>query len=84
VTPVDRTIVPARYGFIVSKEAIEAVQATPTPEQQTRINAYRRAYHAALGFQPHGLHYIPELGGVWLPPPEGDVEREPEGVPLPH
>lgn len=87
MTPVDRNVIPRTFGRIVSQESIEAVQEWPTPEQQTRINAYRLAYRTALGFPPHGLHYIPELGGVWLPPEEtgeGHVQPEVERIPPPH
>jgi hypothetical protein len=73
-----------RFGFICSGEEITAVQRVPDDREQGIINDYRAAYRVAMQLEPHGLHYIPALGGVWLPPvEETGVEGEVERVALP-
>jgi hypothetical protein len=60
------------FGFICPSVDLNAVQKRPMPEEQKVIDAYRETYRKAVGFAPHGLHYIPfpgleETVAVWLP-----------------
>lgn len=70
-------------GFVCSSEEITAVQKRPSEAQQAIIDAYRATYHLAFTYWPHGLHYLPMLGPVWLPPQEIAAEGEIEGVSFP-
>jgi len=61
--------------LICSQENIQAVQRLPTPPERAAMDAYDRAYKTALGYRPHGMHYIPTPGAketvpVWFPPAE--------------
>lgn len=73
---------PKCFGYVVTNETLEGVQKRATPEQQLVIDEYRERYRRTFGQAAHGLHYLPGLT-VWLPPEEGSVEGEPEGVALP-
>jgi hypothetical protein len=70
-------------GFICSDVDLNAVQRRPSDEEQSVIEFYRGRYLAHFGYLPHGLHYI-DGHCVWLPPQDGSVEREIEGVPAPN
>ena len=62
-----------RYGNIVSGEEVIGVQRDPSQEEQRVINEYRQKFKEAMGYPPHGLHYLPFLGGVWLPPKDQNL-----------
>jgi len=65
------------FGFICTRETIKSVQTKPMPEEQVVIDSYMATYKQAIGFAPHGLHYLPfpgvdETVAVWIPIEEYD------------
>lgn len=64
-----------RRALVCSQESLEAVQRWPTPTEAPVIEEYRLTYKEAVGYYPHGLHYIPfpskpEPVAIWFPPSE--------------
>jgi hypothetical protein len=60
------------FGFICTEEDFNAVQTRPSSEEQVVIDDYRDRYKEAMGYHPHGFHYIlfpgvEETVCVWLP-----------------
>jgi hypothetical protein len=51
-----------RHGFICTEERTEAVQRRPTSAEGEVLDEYRRRYREAVGYAPHGLHYLPMPG----------------------
>lgn len=55
--------------------AVAGVQRHPSPAEEDVILSYMDAYEEAMGFPPHGLHFLPlvldeETTPVWFPPNE--------------
>lgn len=70
---IDAISPPYIYGFICSQERLEAVQRRATPAEAAVLEDYRLTYKGAVGYFPHGLHYLhipgePETVPVWFGP----------------
>jgi hypothetical protein len=60
-----------KWGTLLcSEESVNAVQTVPTENQQRVLDSYCETYEELMGFKPSGLHYLPHIGGVWIPAQE--------------
>lgn len=50
------------HAFLLSDEQTVGVQRRPAPAEAAALDEYRRMYREAVGYPPHGLHYLPLPG----------------------
>lgn len=53
--------------LLVENEQINAAQNTPTEKQKVVLDSYCENYLERMGFNPEGLHYLPQIGAIWIP-----------------
>ena len=64
---------PPRIARMVTQEQIAGVLRDPPADLRVPIARCVEKYQAAFGFTPYGLHYVPELGTLLIPPLSSDA-----------